>query len=244
MQKEYGSFQMGIQSYSLRNFKTPEALEITQSLGLQHWEAFMAHIPLTESTDAMREYHQALRARRVKLIAYGVVGFNENEEAARRLFTFAKQMGIQVLTADPDAASLRYLGKLVEEFKIPIAIHNHGPGSRYDKIDDVWKAMQGQPARIGACVDTGHFLRSGEDPVEAIRRFGERTFGVHLKDVKDRTQFPVLGKGDLDVRGTLSALKKAKFRHCLALEYEENPSNPIRDLEECLNAVKEAAKKL
>ena len=42
----------------------------------------------------------------------------------------------------------------------------------------------GDGALIGACVDTGHYIRSDEDPVEAIERFGKRTFGVHLKDVK------------------------------------------------------------
>jgi sugar phosphate isomerase/epimerase len=96
-------------------------------------------------------------------------------------------------------------------------------------------------------VDTGHFLRSDENPVEAIEAFGHRTYGVHLKDVKKlpngEKQFTILGEGDLDVVGCLKALKKLKFEHCMSLEYEENESNPMADIQKCLANVREAVKK-
>jgi len=98
--------------------------------------------------------------------------------------------------------------------------------------------------RIGACVDTGHYLRSKENPVEALERLKDRVFGVHLKDVSDAKTFKIVGEGDLDVLGCLKVLQKSKYKYCLALEYEENPKNPVPDLEICLQNVRAAMAKL
>lgn len=242
--KPYGSFKMGIQSYSLRHFTLDQALAHTKTLGLNYWEAFMMHLPLAETAATIAEYKRKLNEAKVRLSAYGVVGFGADEAAARHILKFAQQMGLGVVTADPSPESLPYLAKLAAEHRVLIAIHNHGPNSRYDKIQDVLKVLDSQPRPIGACVDTGHYLRSGENPVDAIRQFGERVYGVHLKDVKGRTQFTELGKGDLDLVGTLRALKQVRFRECLALEYEEHPENPMSYLEECLAAVRDAMKQV
>lgn len=242
--KPYGSFKMGIQSYSLRHFTLEQALAHTNTLWLNYWEAYMLHIPIVDTAAAMAEYKHKLNRSKVNLTAYGVVGFDADESAARTILKFAQQMGIGVVTADPAPESLSYLAKLAEEHRVLIAIHNHGPNSRYDKIQDVLKVLESQPKQIGACVDTGHYLRSGENPVDAIRQFGERVYGVHLKDVKGRTQFTELGKGDLDMVGTLRALKQVRFSECLALEYEEHPENPMSYLEECLAAVRDAVKRV
>lgn len=242
----YLGFKMGIQSYSLRNFKAPKALEITKALGLGYWEAYPAHVPVSTLPKHVEEQKELLAGAGVKLIAFGVVGFDANEDKARQFFDFAKALGIESLSADPqkNEATFKLLDKLVEEYAINIAIHNHGPKASYDKIDDVVNAVKDHHPRIGACVDTGHYLRSGENPVEAIERLKDRVFGVHLKDVKDTKVFKILGEGDLDLVGCLKTLHRNKYKYCLALEYEENASNPVPDLEVCLQNVRKAMTQL
>jgi len=244
----YGGFKMGIQSYSLRGYDTDEALAKTKGLGLTYWESFNKHFPLTDNSVKIAEYKKKLSDAGIKLVAYGVEGFGKDTDANRKEFEFAKAMGIAVISADPTPEAFDNLDKLVDEYRINIAIHNHGPGARYDKIDSVTRAIQNHHERIGACVDTGHYLRSDVNPVEAIEAFGTRTYGVHLKDVKKlpdgNKKFTVLGQGDLDVVGCLRLLKKLKFEHCMSLEYEENEQNPIADIQQCLAAVREAVKKV
>lgn len=249
----YAGFKMGIQSYSLRGFDTRTALKHTQALGLKYWEAYSKHIPPNALPRNVEEYRGLLEAAGVTLLAYGVEGFDANETKARSLFDFAKAMGIVSISANPqkNKATFDLLDKLVEEYGIAIAIHNHGPGALYDKISDVEEMVKDRHPRIGACVDTGHYLRSDEDPVEAIERFGRRTFGVHLKDVKTlqeggqrRKIMTILGQGDLNTLGCLKALRKLDYQNCLSLEYEENPDNPLSDIEVCLKVVREAAAKL
>ncbi len=242
----YRGFKMGIQSYSLRGYKVNEALEHTKKLGLHYWEAYPEHIKVGSVPTYIAEQKALLAGADVKLVAFGVVGFNDNEAKAREYFDFAKAIGIESLSADPakNEATFKLLDKLVEEYGVNIAIHNHGPGASYDKIDDVVKWVKDHHPRIGACVDTGHYLRSKENPVEALERLKDRVFGVHLKDVKDAKTFKILGEGDLDVPGCLKVLQKNKYKYCLALEYEENPQNPIHDLEICLQNVRAAMARL
>ena len=249
----YGGFKMGVQSYSLRGFDAVTALKHTKTLGLKYWEAYPRHVPMGTLPDHVAKQRKMLADADVQLIAYGVLGFDGNETKAREAFDFAKAMGIVSLSANPkkDNKTFDLLDKLCEEYKVAIAIHNHGPNALYDKISDTVDMVKDRHPLIGGCVDTGHYLRSDEEPVEAIERLGKRTFGVHLKDVKtvvegDKRQkhFKILGEGDLDVLGCLKALKKLKYQNCLSLEYEENPSNPLSDIEVCLKTVRDAAAKL
>jgi inosose dehydratase len=240
----YGPFKMGIQSYSLRGYGFEEALSHTRALGLHYWEAWDRHLPLTTSEEARANARWKLTEAGVTVLAFGVVSFGADREGARRLFEHAKAYRIPTLSADPAPEAFDYLDGMAREYGVNIALHNHGPRSRYDKIADVERAIRGRDRRIGACVDTGHFLRSDEDPVEAMRRFGDRLYGVHLKDVTADKRFTELGKGVLKLDEALDLLRGMRYAHGLALEYEENPRNPIPGIEESLAAVRASAAKL
>jgi inosose dehydratase len=246
----YLGLKMGLQSYSLRAFKVEEALEQTKQLGLKYWEAFPNHIPMGTLPKHIETEKAILSKAGITLFSYGVLPFDTNETAARERFEFAKAMGIKSISADPnpDAGTFDLLDKLVAEYDVAIAIHNHGPGHRYNKISDVEKVVKDRHPKIGACVDTGHYLRSDEDPVEAVQRFGKRVFGVHLKDVKTLPgggkQFKIAGEGDLKVTELLKALKGLKYDYCVAIEYEENEKNPLSDIEACLKHVRDCAAKV
>ena len=246
----YGGFKMGVQSYSLRGFDVKTALQHSQKLGLKYWESFGRHIPPDAAPEKIEAAKAMLKEAGITLLAFGVEGFNDNEGAARKLFEFARAMGVMSISADPqkNKATFDLLDKLVAEYDIPIAIHNHGPKASYDKVTDVQTWVKDRHPKIGACVDTGHYLRSDEDPVEVIEKLGPRVFGMHLKDVKNLPgggkKFTILGEGDLRLVDCLKALKKLNYQYSLSLEYEENEKNPISDIELCLKAVREAVQKI
>jgi len=264
-QDPYHGFKVGIQSYSLRGFDVDTALKHSQKLGLKNWETFPGHVKVGTVPSYIEEQKKKFSDAGIRLMSFGVVGFDANETKAREIFDFAKAMGLVAIAADPnkDAATFDLLDKLVEEYQIPIAIHNHGPGHRYDKVADVLAVVNGRHPLIGACVDTGHYLRSNEDPVEVIQKLGPRVFGVHLKDVrtihdeqekqrllselpKHRADqltregkiFTILGEGELNTVGVLRALRDLNYDRNISLEYEENPDNPLSDLELCLSSLR------
>jgi inosose dehydratase len=249
----YAGLKMGMQSFSLRTYDCATALKHTKELGLKYWESTPQHIPLSTTPRNITEHKALLDEAGIRLMSYGVLEFDGNESEARKKFDFAKAMGLVAISANPrkDKATFELLDKLVPEYDIAIAIHNHGPGARYSKIQDVAQAVKDHHPKIGACVDTGHYLRSDEDPVEALEVFKDRLYGVHLKDVRTvqsggRRQkiFTIVGQGELDVPKCLSILKRINYPGCLALEYEENEKNPLSDIAVSLQAVREAAAKL
>ena len=245
----YGGWPIGVQSYSLRNFKMFEAVRHIQGMGLHYVEFFGAHLNPQANAKTIADTRKLCASAKIKVNAHGVNGFTKNHVANRKLFEFAKAAGIKNLTADPTPDSFDSLDKLCEEFKIRICIHNHGPGHRYNSIKNVADAVKDHHKLIGACVDTGHFIRGGEDPVKAVRELGKRVFAVHLKDdthKNDRgSHNVVIGKANLDVVGIFKALKKIKFPAdgSISLEYESNPANPIEDMKECLAVARAAIAK-
>lgn len=236
----YAPFKMGIQSYSLRAFASEDAMQKTASLGLKYWEAYQDHVPMSNDEAALQPIRGKLKKNGITLWCWGVQGFDGDAAKCRKYFEFAKAMGIKIISADPAPDSFDHLEKLVKEFNIAIAIHNHGPGARYDKLESVLNAVKNRDKRIGACVDTGHTLRSGEDPVEWVKQLGERVHDIHLKDVKNRTEWKVLGQGDLRVVPLFKELRRLKFRNVVNLEYEENAGSPMDDLKACLQTAQQA----
>ena len=247
-QREYGWFPMGIQSYSLRAFKVEKALEKVRELGLHHVEFSVGHFPLDSSGEQIGSMLKRVRRLEIAPSGHGVNRFTKDHDANRRIFDFANRAGIRNLAADPDPDAFDSLDKLVAEYGLRIAIHNHGPGHRYGKISECKRALAGRHRWIGMCADLGHFIRSGEDPVEAINAFKGRLYGIHLKDFAERkaqTKGVILGKGHLDVTAVFRALRRVRFPAdgALSLEYEENPRDPVADIESCLQAAAEGARK-
>lgn len=247
----WGGFPVGVQSYSLRNFKLPEALRHLQGMGVHYVEFAGTHLPPTATDEQIAEALKLCQAAELKVSAHGVNAFSKNHEANKKIFDFAKKLGIRTISANPqpDAETFGSLDKLVAEYDMRIAIHNHGPGALYDKLDSVVKVIKDHDKRIGACVDCGHFLRSGEDPVKCVLELRDRVYGVHMKDEKETntkaSSNVVIGKGHLDVVGLFKALRQVKFPAdgALSLEYEANPMNPIDEMKACLEAAKEAIAK-
>jgi inosose dehydratase len=244
---DYGGFVMGLQTYSLRSFPVDKALDEARQLGFTTLEFFPGHLSPKASQADIDTVKDKVHSLGLKTLSHGVNPFTKDHEANRKLFEFAKRAGIRNLSADPREDAFDSLDKLVAEFDIRIAIHNHGPGSRYDKVADVLKVIKGRHPSIGACADLGHYIRSGEDPVRAISLLAGRLYGVHLKDFaepKRDAKGVILGRGQLDLDGTFSALRKAELPvdACLALEYEEKPDDPLDDIRQCLAAAGDAAR--
>lgn len=240
---------IGVQSYSLREFNVHEAVRHIQGMGIHFVEFFGKHLAVTATDETIAETRQLLRSAGIHLNAHGVNAFTKDHEANKKLFVFAKKAGIRNLTADPSPDSFDSLDQLCAEFDVRICIHNHGPGHRYNKIADVVHAVKNRHPGIGACVDCGHFIRTKEDPIQAVRELKGRVFALHLKDDTKQdggSHNVVLGKAHLDVPGLFKALRETSFPAdgALSLEYEANPKNPIDDMKACLEVVKEALAKV
>ena len=237
--------KLGLQLYSLRKFSVDDALKYAKELGFEQVEFYSDMFPLNSSDEKIAEIVGKVKALGLTISAHGVNGFGKDAAANRRVFEFAKKVGLKTITAGPTPESMDNLNDLVKEFDIRIAIHNHGPKDRFNKVADLLKAIEGRDERIGACADLGHYIRSGEKPVEVIRSLKGRLYGVHLKDfatMEDKAKGVLLGQGHLQCDAVFDAMIQAKFPAdgALSLEYEENEANPIEDIRKCVETAKKA----
>src|SRR5262249_56994868 len=90
---------------------------------------------------------------------------------------------------------------------------------------------------VGACLDTGHLIRAAQlgkklDPAKQVRVMGARNFGMHLKDHDNKRRTDVVfGKGVLDVKAVIDALRAVKFQGMISIEYEANAHAPPNHLQ-------------
>lgn len=241
--------QLGIQLYSLREFPLAEALEHAAKIGFKQVEFYSGMLPTDASPEIIRQTRKQVSDLGMTISSHGVNHIGTDRKANENLFEFAKALGVKSITIDPDPDSFDQLDELVKAFDMRVAIHNHGPNHRYNKVVDVLQAIEKHDQRIGACADLGHYIRSGEPPTEVIRLLKGRLYGIHLKDfsaMEDKAQGVILGQGHLNVDAVMDALVAVDFPAdgALSLEYEENPKDPIADIEACFAIAKSSIERV
>ena len=233
---------LGLQSYSLRNFSFDDTIAKMQQVGLHFVEFFPNHFPQNMTPQELAARQQKLADRQIQANAYGVCRLDKNEQRARELFGFCKRAGIGVITAGPTMDSFDLLDKLVAEYDIKIAIHNHGPGDKHwGRLKQLVDGTRDHHPHIGVCLDTGHLIRAGDDAVEAVRALGPRLHGLHFKDVsKDSDHDCIVGQGRTDVVAFFAACKDVAFDGPCSLEFEIEPKNPMPGIAASLEAIRAA----
>ena len=173
-----------------------------------------------------------------------------DEAKARKIFDFCKEMGAGTIVAEPPAEAFDMIEKLCDEYQINVAVHNHpeSPKSMYWKPENVLAVCKGRGKRIGACCDTGHWVRSGLNAVECLKKMEGRVLDFHLKDAAElgnrKSRDVPLGEGKADYAAVLAELKRQGYRGVLGVEYEHDSPELVADVAKCVAFVEKTAKML
>ncbi|MDR2676378.1 MAG: DUF1080 domain-containing protein [Opitutaceae bacterium] len=229
--------KLGMQAWTLKAPLTfAEALERTAALGIRHIQAYRGQkigagiegVMLPDMPAATREAVLALcKKHGVTLSSYGI--YTPKDEAGwRQLFTFAKAMGLRDVGIEPGIAkwdeTLPLIAQLARETGIRAGIHNHpNPNKPEDYLKKL--AALGIGPEIGLCADTGHWARSGWEPVAGLHAAGAagRLVAVHFKDLTDhirKAHDVPWGAGATAAAAQLAELRRQKFDGIVYVEYE------------------------
>lgn len=246
------SKSIGVQSWCFRKFeRRADLIAGIKRCGLERVELCGVHADFTGEA-SFDSVVGEFRSAGITISAIGVQGFANARARERNFFEFARRAGAGVITADfePDTAveAMRTASELAQEYGIRVAIHNHG-GAHWlgnaQMLDHVFATTM--PA-IGLCLDTAWALDAGEDPVDLVKRFGERLYAIHIKDVVfDRArngEDVVVGTGNLDLPKFLAALEQVNFSGSAVIEYELDQENPVPAIGACVRNILEAAESL
>jgi sugar phosphate isomerase/epimerase len=235
--------KVGVASYSFRKIPLDQTIAGIKRIDL-HWVSIKDfHLPLKSTAAERKKVAQDFRDAGITPISCGVMAMS-NEATARQAFEYARDIGVPTIVADPMPESLPIVDKMVKEFDIKIAIHNHGPEAKHFKSPlDVWDAVKSFDPRIGLCIDVGHTARAGVEPVDAIRKCKDRLYDCHFKDIassaaKSAATETEVGRGILDIKGMLAALMEVKFAGHVGFEHEKTAENPLPGLAESVGYTK------
>lgn len=251
-------WEMAVHSYTFQKFSIHEAIDKTAAIGVKHMSV-SGGVNLTEGGKLKRvstpdlpqaEYDAILakmKARGIspKFVNMGVVKPTANEADSRKLFAAAKRLGIDVLVAEPETHGkmeelpkvMDVVEKLAKEFNIKVAIHNHpGPQNFYWQPETVLAAVKGRSPLLGACADVGHWVRSGLDPVECLKKLEGRIICLHFKDLNEKgakAHDVPWGTGISNAKAMMAELKRQGFRGAFCVEYEYHWENSAPEIAEC-----------
>jgi len=110
----------------------------------------------------------------------------------------------------------------------------------------VLEHTKGLSPRVGSCADTGHWLRSNINPLEAVKALKGRIISFHFKDLNkegDGHDVP-WGTGVGNAAGILAELKAQQFKGVFSIEYEYNWDNSVPEISQCVKFFNDEAKKL
>lgn len=239
-------FPVAVQCWTFRKFTFFETLQKVKDLGVKYLEAYPGQPLSSDIPDVQFDHNlsdeqlQMVKAKLdemgITLVNYGVVGLGNDEASMVKVFDFAKKMGIATIMTEPEFDDFPLVEKLVQQYDIKVAIHNHPQPSRYALPDTVLEHVKGLDKRIGSCADTGHWLRSGVIPVEALLLLKGRILSTHLKDlnefgVREAVDVP-FGEGKANIHDILAELTLQGYQGYLVVEHENeaevlNPSPSI-----------------
>jgi type 1 glutamine amidotransferase/sugar phosphate isomerase/epimerase len=143
-----------------------------------------------ELSDAeLLQVRRKLLDKGVTLVEYFIHDIPADEAFCRRLFEFARKMGIETIIGEPKPEALDLIERFCVEYNIRLAIHNHGPNLSpvYWKPEGVLEVIKGRSPLIGACGDLGYWMRNGVDPATAVRLLGQRLLAVQVHDLHERS---------------------------------------------------------
>ena len=132
-------------------------------------------------------------------------------------------------------ANLNRLGEAAADRGVLAVLHPH-VGTMVETRDEVDRVLGGSAIKL--CLDTGHLLIGGTDPLQLARKVPDRIAHAHLKDVDAalaarvragelsyteavrRGMYTPLGAGDVDIAGIVTALRRNGFDGWFVMEQD------------------------
>ena len=223
-------YELGMASYTFREFPLEKTLEMTARLGLKRIAFKDFHLKLDSTDEIIASTLEKVKQAGLDLYGGGVI-YMRSEADVNNAFAYARKAGMRIIIGVPNHDLLNLVNRKVQEYDIRVAIHNHGPGDKvYPTPQSAFEKIASLDRRIGLCIDVGHTMRSGIDPSEPALKYANRLIDVHIKDASAATakgSTVEIGRGVIDIPRFLRTLQKINYSGTVSLEYEKDAKDPL-----------------
>lgn len=239
--KSVNPFRLGMAGYTFVHFDLETTLDALQKLDIHYLCIKDFHLPLDSTDEQIRDFHARCAAHQVTGYAVGPI-YMKSEAEIDRAFEYARRVGVQTIVGVPNYDLLPYVDKKVKAYDVRYAIHLHGPDiETYPDAADVWEHTKDLDPRIGMCLDIGHDLRNGQDPVADLKKYHTRVFDMHIKDVTEASKAGKgieIGRGKIDFPALIRMMREVNYTAMCSLEYEKDMKDPFLGIAESIGYFK------
>ena len=246
------TFRLGVAGYTFNKFKLDQTLDMLKRVDVRYLCIKDFHLPLKSTDEEIADFH-------AKCASFGVTGYGVgpiymgSEQEVNDAFAYAKRVGVKTLVGVPFTQKeidgkkqrvsspelLRLVNQKVQEYDIKYAIHNHGPDmpELFPTAESGIALIKDMDKRVGLCLDIGHELRDGKDPVKALYDYADRIHDIHIKNVTEPTKKGrgiEMPRGQIDIPAVVQALRKIKYSGVCSLEYEKDMNDPLLGIAESI----------
>jgi sugar phosphate isomerase/epimerase len=234
---------LAVQTWTFKNFDLKAGIEKIREAGVGFAEiaggiqfAGQKKRASALTADERKQLKDVLQRNQVKAVSLGGCQGTPEE------FDFAADFGLLRLQGEPPFEKLVEVSERAEKYKMQFTLHNHAKENKYWNYKETLKRLDGCTSWLGFCPDTGHMIRSGIDPLTAIKDLKGRIFAVHLKDLNDilSPEMPKnklhdvpWGTGKGQVEAILRELLAQKATATVIIEYEYDWDNNLAAVTEC-----------
>ena len=232
------SERLALQTWTMRKMNFEDMTDFASKMGftnLQLWSSTSGgHVDPLAPWDEIQRRKETLDRKGLKAYAFGVTRATRNEEELRKVFEFARYMGMEMIITEPaEKRQLDLLEKFAVVYDIKVAVHNHTIESPFGNPVTVKMLLADRDPRIGVCLDAGWMTTTGLDVAEVYRDYGDRVFDIHLKDKlvhsgeADHDYKDVdIGTGDANLIGLFKAMKENGYSGRIAIETDQQLEDP------------------
>lgn len=242
------SVKIGVALYSFNHFSFEEAVRKSKSTGVNYVEGFSFH-ELGESYRNERianlpeqdllHIKEILDSNKIKMVSM----YADAKTLAEweQLFRQGKRLGLEFLVGEPDISFLDDINRLAGENNIKFAIHEHAKGiSKYWHPDSALTAIKDR-GNLKICADIGHWVRSGLDPVECLKKLEGNIISLHVKDLDSFGNINAkdvnISTGIVEYPKVMAELNRQAFSGYIFIECEHDWENNLKDVQESVNYI-------
>jgi len=245
-------WRFGVTMWGLHKYTLFEGIEKTREFGLSYvgglsFQKVSKEIPKNFDCNLSDEELTQIRLKMdeagIRMPTFFYARIPGDEAGCRKVFEFGRKMGIETFISEPPPESLDVIERFCDEYDIKLGIHNHGPKQSpvYWQPEGILDVCEGRSKRIGACPDTGYWIRAGIDPVEGIRKLGDRLISIQPHDLNELTaeghDVP-WGTGKAEFENLLQEIRRLGIKPTLiGLEYSYDYLDNTPEMAECVEFI-------
>ncbi|GGG09354.1 myo-inosose-2 dehydratase [Paenibacillus aceti] len=224
------------------------------------FSAFLTTKPYAETEAAFVQHRDFLHAMGAKVIVVSEQGHSVQGQMDTPVID--KKPVFTDEEWDRLTSGLEKLGALAREKDMRIVYHHH-MGTGVQTTAEIDRLMANtDPDKVSLLFDTGHLVFSGEDPLVIFKKYQDRIFHIHFKDIREdmlrqvkeeklsflqsvkNGVFTVPGDGMIDFRPIWELIDASGYEGWIVVEAEQDPAkaNPFLYAQKARNYIRQVTK--